>query len=290
MQHRVLLIGGEGLLGRALLRHRPESVEVFAPPYPGLALEDSDALEAHFDAHEITHTLVAAAWTAVDDCESDPEKAYFINGTAPGEAARRAERRGQGFTFISTDYVFSGESQTPYHEDDEVGPKSVYGESKWRGESAVREATPDHRIIRTSGLYGQGGKDFLTAIVPRIRRGEVGIVTDQYLAPTWVDALAPVVWGLVTGSETGTFHATCSGETTWFDFARRAAELLDLDANRVRPIRTEDLGRPAPRPAYSVLSGDSLKARTGLELPSWDTALRERLSVPDPALGGSVPE
>ena len=266
------------MLGRALRRHVPPAVRIDAPTRADLPLEDVAQIEEYWRERDITHVLLVAAWTRVDDCESDPERAFLTNGILPGRIARRAAHHDVSVTFLSTDYVFPGTAGSPYRESDPAAPAGIYGRSKWMGESEVRAAGTKHRVVRTAGLYGQGGPDFLAAILPRLEAGEVRVVDDQVLAPTWVDALAPALWSVVLGNEPGTFHLTCGGEVSWFGFARAIAEFRGLPVERVVPIATRELGRPAPRPAYSVLDNQRAEVLLGVTLPSWRDALASYLA------------
>jgi dTDP-4-dehydrorhamnose reductase len=194
-------------------------------------------------------------------------------------------RSGIPLTFLSTDYVFDGRARRPYREYDPVGPQGVYARSKWYGECAVRDAGGDFRIVRTSGLYGEGGPDFVTAIAAQLARGAVSVVEDQTVAPTRVDDLAPALWRIAMSRFRGVLHAAATGETTWFLFARELARGLGYDEDSVRPTTTEALARRAPRPAYSILDTQRLRSELGVTLPSWSEGLRRRLE----ALRAEVP-
>ncbi len=221
--------------------------------------------------------ILTAAWTRVDDCESDPDRAFFVNGHLPGRLARALAPFGVPLTYLSTDYVFDGEARRPYREYDPVAPRGVYARSKWYGECAVREAG-EFRIVRTSGLYGEGGPDFVTAIAEKLLRGAVSVVEDQTIAPTWVDDLAPALWRIVLSRFRGTIHASASGETTWFLFARALAGALGYPEESVQPTTTAELGRPAPRPAYSILDTQLLRTEFGVSLPEWREGLARRVA------------
>ena len=174
MSRRVLILGAGGLLGRALRRKRPAEevasggVEIFASDLADLPLEDPDRIARFIETNTIDCVLLLAAWTAVDACESDPERAFRVNGILPGRVASRTQDLGVPLTFISTDYVFDGEADRPYREYDPVRPLSVYARSKHYGECAVRAAAWDLRLVRTSGLYGPGGPDFVEAMLIRL--------------------------------------------------------------------------------------------------------------------------
>ncbi len=279
MTQRVLVLGAHGLLGRALERHRPPAVETRRPSREDLPLDDLDRLSRVLREDPVDRLVLLAAWTRVDDCEADPERAFRVNGILPGRIAALAERRALPLVFLSTDYVFSGNfadrAPRPYREFDPAVPGNVYGESKWYGECAVREASPRARVVRTSALYGEGGPDFVSAIRARLTNADANlrVVADQVTAPSWVDHLAPALWSLILSEEAGTFHLAGGGATTWCDFAKRIVSLLGHDPNRVEPIAARDAGRAAARPAYSVLSSERARAVLGVTLPTWEEGI-----------------
>lgn len=274
MTKKVLVLGGGGLLGRALGRHVPAGWTADLPSRSELPLEDVDAILRRIERDAVSRVILTAAWTRVDDCEADPDRAFFVNGHLPGRLAAVLARIGVPLTFLSTDYVFDGSASRPYREYDPPGPRGVYARSKWYGECAVRDAAGDYRIVRTSGLYGPGGPDFVSAISARLAQGTVSVVDDQIVAPTRVDDLAPAIWQIAGSCFRGTLHATARGETTWFGFARELARNLGVPESRVEPTTTASLGRPAARPAYSILSGHRLRTELGIELPTWQEGLR----------------
>jgi dTDP-4-dehydrorhamnose reductase len=270
MPRRVLVIGGGGLLGRALRRSLPEGIEMLAPAEEELRLEDPERIEAALRAASADRLLLLAAWTAVDACEADPARAFLVNGELAGRAAEAATRAGVPIVFLSTDYVFDGEGKVPYRETDPVGPRGVYARSKWDGECRVRAAAPDARIVRTSGLFGPGGPDFVQAIRGALARGPVEVVADEVNAPTFVEHLAPALWTLALADAPGTWHLAAGGEVSRFECARRIAEWSGLDPGLVRPTTRARFGRPAPRPGYSVLDCRAVAGAWGLSLPSWE--------------------
>jgi dTDP-4-dehydrorhamnose reductase len=278
MGTRVLILGGGGLLGRALLRHVPAHAEAVSPSRAELPLEDTDKIRARVEGEGIREVILTAAWTRVDDCETDPDRAFLINGHLPGRLAAALAPLGVPLTILSTDYVFDGSGRRPYREYDPAAPRGVYAQSKWYGECAVREAGGAYRIVRTSGLYGDGGPDFVTAIAARLARGPVSVVNDQTVAPTWVDDLAPAVWKIALSGVRGTIHAAASGETNWFLFARELARGLGYPEDRVQPTTTEAFGRPAPRPAYSILDTQRLRTELGIQLLGWREGLARRIA------------
>lgn len=273
MKRRVLILGGSGLLGRALLRCAPPGVDPVVPAEDELPLEEPGRIETALRAAGAELLLLLAAWTAVDACEADPERAFLLNGVSAGKAAEAATRAGASTVFLSTDYVFDGESRVAYREDDPVGPRGVYARSKWDGECRVRASAPDARVVRTSGLFGPGGPDFVQTIRAALGRGPVEVVTDEVNAPTFVDDLAPALWKLALAGAPGTWHLAAGGGVSRFEFARCIAEWSGLDAALVRPTTRARFGRPAPRPAYSVLDCSAARAALGLSLPGWEDGL-----------------
>jgi dTDP-4-dehydrorhamnose reductase len=222
-----------------------------------------------------------AAWTAVDDAEEHEADALHTNAVVPDLLAR-AVAEGDGWLVqVSTDYVFDGTASTPYAEDAATSPASAYGRTKAAGEEAVRAALPDrHLVVRTAWLYGAHGGCFPRTIARVAReRGEVSVVDDQVGQPTWTVDVADLVVRLVEASvPAGTYHATSSGQCSWFDFAREVVAADGQDPAIVKPTTSDQFVRPAPRPAYSVLGHDALH-RAGVE-PIGDWRDRWHLAAP----------
>ena len=261
-----LVTGAAGMLGtdlcRVLRRHR---IEVTPVDRGDLDLFDEVAVGDAVVAHEVV--VNCAAWTAVDDAETHEDDAHQINAVVPGILARTASRHGRRIVHLSTDYVFDGTARSPYAEDAPAAPASAYGRTKAAGEAAVRAAAPDHHLIaRTAWLYGAHGDCFPRTIARLAReRGEVSVVADQVGQPTWTVDVAELVVRLVqAGAPAGTWHATSSGETSWFGFAGRVVEAAGLPCDVVSSTDSAAFVRPAPRPAYSVLGHDRLHAH-GIE-------------------------
>jgi dTDP-4-dehydrorhamnose reductase len=226
-----------------------------------------------------------AAFTDVDGCESRFDLALRVNGEGAGNAAQAARELGAAVLAISTDYVFAGDDPRPRREDDPVGPVSAYGRSKLAGEVAVRAANPRHAIVRTAWLYGRGGKNFVDTIRERALAGTpLSVVDDQHGSPTWTEDLAGALVDLMESNVTGTFHATNAGECTWHEFA---CEICEQVGARVEVTKrsSADLGRPAKRPAYSVLDTGRLRQTLGHELPHWRDALARYVAQPVGASG-----
>ena len=205
----------------------------------------------------------AAAWTEVDACESDPSRAHRDNAFAVRVLADACGRSGAHLVTISTDYVFDGTKDEPYHERDEPNPQSVYGASKLAGE---REAGPGATIVRTSWISGIGGHNMVRTVLGLLdSHPTLRFVDDQVGHPTFTADLAPVVAELAVQKRSGTYHVTNQGAVSWFEFARAVAEVAGADPDRVEPIKTVDMPRPAVRPANSRLENAALEL-VGLDL------------------------
>lgn len=235
--------------------------------------------------------LNAAAMTAVDRCEEEPELAWRVNAEAPGEIAEVCTRLGMRLVQVSTDYVFSGDAERPWREDDPTRPTSVYGKSKLEGEDRVLAAGSDALIVRTAWVFGDGG-NFVKTILGAARRASRGegpalrVVDDQRGSPTYAQHLADGILALLETGEAGIYHLANSGVASWWDLARAALRVADLDVP-IEAVSSEAFPRPAPRPAWSVL--DLGRARgVGVTMPSWQDGLRAYLESPEsPLRGGS---
>lgn len=226
----------------------------------------------------------AAAYTAVDKAESEPDLAYAINARGPGSLAAACAERGVPLIHISTDYVFDGSKTSPYREDDAIAPLGVYGQSKADGEAAVRHSNPRHVIARTSWVYGPDGANFLKTMQRlAATRDEIGVVGDQHGAPTYTDDLASALLGIAIelaqspqDAAWGTYHIAGGGQTTWHGFAseifahHRAA---GHKVPRLNEISTAQYPTPARRPAYSVLDQAKIGASFGVKMPDWRDSL-----------------
>jgi len=223
----------------------------------------------------------AAAYTAVDAAETDAEAAYAVNAAGPTHLAQAAAEFGLGLIHISTDYVFPGDGTRPYETDDPTGPHSVYGASKLAGEQAVLDAHPAAQVVRTAWVWGATGTNFVKTMVRlAATRPTVSVVNDQRGTPSYAADLAGGLLELA-GADLpgGTLHLTNAGETTWFDFARAIFAELGEDPDRVQPTTTDDFPRPAPRPAYSVLSSAAWAAAGLTPLRDWREALTAGLAA-----------
>jgi len=239
------------------------------------------------EAFEPDVVINAAAYTAVDRAEAEPELARLINAGAPAAMARACAGIGAWFIHYSTDYVFDGSAEAPYTEDMPTAPVNVYGRTKLEGEQAVADAHDRWLVFRTSWVYSNYGRNFLNTMLRLAgERDALSIVDDQIGAPTWAGAIAGatdrVVHALASGADeraAGLYHMTCGGSTSWCGFARRIFELSGrADRMQVDPIPTRDYPTPAARPLYSVLCCDRLEQVFGVRLEHWENALRNCLS------------
>jgi dTDP-4-dehydrorhamnose reductase len=290
---KILLIGSEGQvafeLGRTLAC-LGDIVTLNRRSDPRLDLADPDTIRAAVRRIEPGLIVNAAAYTAVDKAEQETDLAQRINGVAPGVLAEEALAVGAGLVHYSTDYVFPGDGNRPYREDDPVGPQNAYGRSKLAGELAIRQVGVPHYIFRTAWVYGRRGHNFLLTMLRLMReREEVRVVDDQYGAPTWsrmiAEATALVIARSIEGdafrpgARSGVYHLTSGGDTTWYGFTCKIRELavarglLPETAARLEPIPTSAYPTPARRPAYSVLDNGKLAEAFGCRIPDWDSAL-----------------
>ena len=267
---RWLVTGANGMLGQdlvALLRERGHDVT-------GLDRDDLDITDPVATRDAATgYDVVAnvAAYTAVDAAETDEGTAFTVNAVGPALLARAAHAAGARLVQISTDYVFDGVATAPYAEDAPVLPRSAYGRTKGAGEWAVRAEAPDHLIVRTAWLYGAHGACFPKTIARvAAEKGGLDVVADQVGQPTWTVDLADLVERLVAaGAPAGTYHGTSGGQTSWHGFAQAAVAAAGLDPAIVRETTSEKFVRPAPRPAYSVLGHDALRAAGVEPIGDW---------------------
>ncbi len=221
-----------------------------------------------------------AAWTAVDEAEAHEDEAFEVNGGGVRLVAEACAASGARLIHMSTDYVFAGDARRPYTEHDRCGPRTAYGRTKLAGERAVAELLPGSGyVVRTAWLYGAHGPNFVRTMIGLEQdRAVVDVVDDQHGQPTWTMDVAGQVIALArSGAPAGVYHATSSGQTTWFGLAREIFRLLGADTARVRPVTSGAHPRPAPRPAYSVL-GHGAWARAAIKpIPDWRLRLHRGL-------------
>ena len=287
---RWLVVGAAGMLGQDVAAAIGESVigdpsgthTVTAVDRAGLDVTDPGAcLEAVAGHHFVVN---AAAWTAVDDAETQEAGAFAVNAVGAANLARACSAARAQMVQVSTDYVFAGEATRPYPEDAPLAPRSAYGRTKAAGEWAVQALCPQSWIVRTAWLYGAHGPNFVKTMVRLAgERETVSVVDDQRGQPTWTVDLAGAIARLVeSGAPFGVYHGTSAGETTWFGFAQAIFAELGLDPTRVKPTTTDAFPLPAPRPAYSVLGHEAWRGAALDPLPSWRQTLSRALPLVAP--------
>lgn len=269
---KILLTGRDGQVGFELERALAPLGELVATGRAELDLSDSSALARTVRDLAPGVIVNAAAYTAVDRAESEPEAALAVNGIAPGILAEEAKRAGALLVHYSTDYVFDGRSERPYRETDLPHPLGVYGRTKLEGERRVLASGCRHLILRTSWVYAPRGRNFFLTIARKARAGEaLRVVADQHGVPTQAGYLAGVACDLIGRSAEGLLHAVPDGQTTWHGFAAAIAQRLGA-ARPVVPITTPQYPTPARRPAYSVLANARLAGLLGAQ-PHWEELL-----------------
>ena len=306
VRRKILLTGKNGQVGWELERSLQPLGQVFAFDHAGMDLANPDSIRRVI--REIGPNLIvnAAAYTAVDKAESEPDLAMAINGIAPGIMADEAKKIDAVLVHYSTDYVFDGTKPTPYVEEDVTAPLNMYGKSKLAGEQAIQASDASYLIFRTSWVYGARGRNFLVTMLRlAMERDELRIVSDQFGAPTWCRSIAEATGlalaqvqsaaatcPLALGDRSGIYHLTNSGTASWHTFAKAIIEkatVLDIlhpvDCTRPQTVRsvrvtaitTNEYPLPATRPSNSNLNGDKFARTFGLALPSWEASLDQCL-------------
>jgi len=278
---RITLFGASGLLGQELIQAL-SGEQLTALSSRDADIRDQSRVEQVIRESRPDCVILAAAYTNVDGCETNRELAFAVNHQGAANVASSARTAGARLLFLSSDYVFDGSKRSPYEITDTRHPINVYGETKARAEQQLLEILPDVCIVRTSWLFGHGGKCFPATILklatpkPENATPQLSVVNDQYGSPTFARDLASAIVQLCKQGARGIVHATNSGDCTWFDFAREIVRMSGLPAT-VKPVTTADFPRPAKRPAYSVLSPASLHD-LGIYMPPWQDALQRYLS------------
>jgi dTDP-4-dehydrorhamnose reductase len=296
MGTRWIIAGNEGQLGRALFRAlaaAPGREIVAAVDLPEVDIAEPRAVTLLLTSGGVPADYVvnAAAFTHVDRCETERERAHGANAVGPGVLAEACAAVGSKLAHVSTDYVFAGDAERPYGEDDEPAPATAYGETKLEGERRVFAVSEDSLVVRTSWVFGEG-RNFITAILNqgRARRdgsasGPLAVVDDQHGRPTYAEDLAAAIIALLELGARGLYHVSNAGVATWWDLARVTLDLAGFSDLAIDRIRTEDLDLPAPRPRWSVLDCSKAEAR-GIRLRSWREAVRAYLESDISAVAG----
>ncbi|WP_405842112.1 dTDP-4-dehydrorhamnose reductase [Streptomyces platensis] len=292
-----LVTGATGLLGRDLTTGLAgRGIAVTALGRGCLDITDAAAVRAAIACHRPAVVVNCAAWTAVDAAESHPGRAMRVNGDGPAHLARACREGGVRMLQLSTDYVFAGLAGRPYREDAQPDPRTAYGRSKLVGEQAVLATLPETGyVVRTAWLYGASGPNFVSTMIRlAARQATPQVVNDQRGQPTWSADLADRLIALGTAALSGAapagiYHATNTGETTWYALAREIFGLLGADPDRIRPTTSRALARPAARPGFSVLDQRRWQEAGLGPLRDWRSALAEAFPVLHRAAGRGAP-
>ena len=277
---KILVFGRIGQLGSALAEVLSDRYETRFIDQPELDLTAPESVRDHVQTYLPSIVINAAAYTAVDRAETEPELAHVINARAPGSLAFACEEAGAVLIHYSTDYVFDGTASMPYTETAATAPTGVYGQSKLAGEIAVASATPRHVILRTAWLYSAVGHNFVKTMLKLANSGQpIRVVADQIGSPTYAQDLARVTRGIIEVLNStredcfGLYHVTNTGTTSWYGLAQEVFRLTAHQDVVVQPISTEEYPTPAPRPAYTALDCSKLERVFGWTLPNWRDAL-----------------
>jgi dTDP-4-dehydrorhamnose reductase len=276
---KIAVLGASGMLGRDVLSVL-DGHETHGFLRSDFDITNESAVPESLGNFDVV--INCAAYTQVDDAESSPERAFAVNSQGPRNIARALAGTQSKFIHISTDYVFDGTASAPYEENHPTNPVSVYGASKQQGEIAIMEENPQNSsIVRTSWLYGEHGSSFPKSILTAgLTRETIDVVDDQQGQPTWTLDVAQQIKLLIdAGIPSGIFHATNSGQTTWFELAQSLFRLAGWDVDRVKRATSNDFPRAAARPAFSVLSHSGWQRRNLASPRPWEVALDDAWSA-----------
>jgi len=285
----ILIIGKIGQVGWELRRSLAPMGQLVCVDYPEIDLTDGNSIRKWVRDSKPRIIINAAAYTAVDKAETEPDRCQQINGTAAGILAEEAKQSNALLVHYSTDYVFDGAKTEPYVEEDRPNPQGSYGRSKLAGDLAVQQVNSKHLVFRLCWVYGERGQNFMLTIMRLAReREKLRIVADQFGCPTWSRMIAQATSLALKrvldtgdlGAFNGVYHLAASGQTSWHGFAEAIVKLMPEDTRKCRviePITTSEYPLPAKRPAYSVLSCAKLERTFGLRLPPWEESLKQVL-------------
>ena len=275
----ILITGCNGQLGNEMQLLEKENPQhtYYNTDVAELDITDQQAIERFVDEHAIDGIVNCAAYTAVDKAEANEALCQLLNAEAPAYLAHAVGRRGGWMVQISTDYVFDGTKHTPYVEDDDTCPNSVYGRTKLVGEINVQKLCERSMIIRTAWLYSTFGNNFVKTMI-RLghEKPELGVIFDQIGTPTYARDLARVIMTAIEqGIRPGIYHFSNEGVTSWYDFTKAIHRLAGITTCRVRPLHTAEYPTPAARPHYSVLDKTKIKQTYGIDIPHWEESLAD---------------
>ena len=275
---KILITGAYGMLGSDL-REVLKNHELIVTGSKDLDITNEEDVIDFIDENFPDIVINAAAYTAVDDCETNYDEAYAVNAIGPKNLAIACKKQDVPLVHISTDYVFDGSKRTPLLENDALGPQSAYGKTKLEGEKFIQEYTDKYFILRTAWLYGIHGNNFVQTMLSLAENhDEITVVDDQIGSPTYSLDLAVSIANLLNSDKYGIYHLTNEGECSWYEFSKRIFELSDVDV-KVLPVTTEEFPRPAPRPHYSVLSNQKWIKAGFPPMRKYEEALSDYLSL-----------
>jgi dTDP-4-dehydrorhamnose reductase len=302
---KILIAGGHGQLGRELFQEcQTRDFDVLVPSHHQMDITDIKAVKNFIDLHQPTWVINAAAYTQVDKAESEESLAFAVNKTGSTNLAQICAKNEIPLFQVSTDYVFDGQKNAPYHESDPISPIGVYGRSKAAGETEIRSNLKEHIILRTSWLYGVHGQNFVKTMLKLAKTKEIiRVVSDQYGGPTSAGDLAKAIlvmavkWRRQSVMAWGTYHYCGQGIVSWYEFAEAIIELarryMEVKTNRVEPITTADYPTKARRPAFSALDCNLIKKNFGINPKPWRESLKymiQRLFERTAAVDGTLLE
>ena len=275
---KILITGAYGMLGSDL-REVLKNHELISAGSKDLDITDKVKVMDFISEKSPEMVINAAAYTAVDDCETNYDEAYAVNALGPKNLAIACSKIDGPLVHISTDYVFDGNKRTPLIENDKLGPQSAYGKTKLEGEKFIQENTDKFFILRTAWLYGLHGANFVQTMLSLAEsHDEITVVDDQIGSPTYSLDLAVSIANLLNSDKYGIYHLTNEGECSWYEFSKRIFELSNVDV-KVVPVSTEEFPRPAPRPRYSVLSNQRWIKAGFPPMRKYEEALSDYLSL-----------
>jgi dTDP-4-dehydrorhamnose reductase len=275
---KILITGAGGMLGRELVKILSERHQVIGLSHAELDILDVEGTKRTICKIKPELVIHAAAYTDVDGCEKNPDKAYSVNTIGTQNVALACQKAEAILLYTSTDFVFNGTKGKPYLEWDRPEPINVYGKSKYAGERVVAHLLNQYYIVRTAWLYGEHGRNFPATILAKAKeRKNLEVVSDQVGSPTFTYDVVKGIEELIETGSFGIYHMVNTGECSWYEFARKILDLAGYQNWEVKPITSEQLGRPAKRPSYSVLRNFSLERVAGVVMRSWEEAIAEFL-------------
>ena len=273
---KILVTGGSGQLGREIIKQMSSEHQLIIPTLEQLDIVNYAQVKAIFEQVKPAAVIHCAAYTNVDGAEGNHDEAFKVNVVGTQNLAAQCLQHYARMVYVSTDYVFDGQSSQDYREYDQTNPINVYGKTKLLGEKIVQQLLGRHYIIRTAWLYGDGHNFVKTMLRLASEREKLQVVNDQVGSPTYTQDLTTVIQNLIITDSYGTYHASCKGNCTWYDFAVKVFELTRKNV-QVEPVRTDLFPRPAKRPSRSVLENYMLHMTIGDPMRQWEEALQDHL-------------